>query len=109
MVGIDRGKCELYKLCIMYCIYNFFNLNFRLIGYDEMCNFYIMYYSNVDRLEYFGGDCGEQDYLDIFEYFLSGFDIFLVYSFNFKLLLDLVISFVFSIVIVRSFVVIFRE
>ncbi|KAL9986947.1 hypothetical protein ACROYT_G001165 [Oculina patagonica] len=35
-------------------------------GHDEMCNFYIMYYSNANLLEYSGGDCGEQNHPEIF-------------------------------------------
>ena len=45
-----------------------------------MCNFYIMYYSNADRLEYSGGDCGEQNHPNIFKNFPSGSDTPLVYS-----------------------------
>lgn len=53
-------------------------------GHDEMCNFYIMYYSNADRLEYSGGDCGEQDHPEIFKHFPSGSDTPLVHSSNSK-------------------------
>lgn len=49
-----------------------------------MCNFYIMYYSNADRLEYSGGDCGEQDDPEIFKHFPSGSDTPLVHSSNSK-------------------------
>ena len=45
-----------------------------------MCNFYIMYYSNADRLEYSGGDCGQQDHPDIFKHFPSGSDTPLAHS-----------------------------
>ena len=45
-----------------------------------MCNFYIMYYSNADRLEYSGGDCGEQNHPEIFKHFPSGSDTPLVHS-----------------------------
>lgn len=35
-------------------------------SHDEMCNFYIMYFSNAERLKYSGGNCGEQDHPEIF-------------------------------------------
>lgn len=79
MVDTDRGKCELYKLCAMYLGY-FFHQNFRSSGHDEMCNFYIMYYSNADRLEYSGGECGQQNHPEIFKHFPSGSDTPLVHS-----------------------------
>lgn len=50
-----------------------------------MCNFYIMYYSNAARLQYSGGDCGEQNHPDIFKNFPSGSDTPLVNSPNVKL------------------------
>lgn len=109
MVGTDRGKCESYKLCTMYCTYNFFNPNFRSTGHDEMCNFYIMYYSNADRLEYSGGDCGEQDHPDIFKHFPSGSDTPLVHSSNSKSPSDSATSPVSSTATVRSSVVTPRE
>lgn len=49
-----------------------------------MCNFYIMYYSNADRLEYSGGECGEQNHPEIFKHFPSGSDTPLVHSPNSK-------------------------
>ena len=47
-----------------------------------MCNFYIMYYSNADRLDYSGGDCGEQDHPEIFKHFPSGSDTPLIHLSN---------------------------
>lgn len=45
-----------------------------------MCNFYIMYYSNSNLLQYSGGDCGEQNHPDIFKNFPSNSDTPLVHS-----------------------------
>lgn len=45
-----------------------------------MCNFYIMYYSNANLLEYSGGDCGEQNHPEIFINFPSDSDTPLVHS-----------------------------
>ena len=59
-------------------------LNSRSSGHDEMCNFYIMYYSSAERLQYSGGDCGEQDHSEIFKKFPPGSDTPLVHSHNFK-------------------------
>lgn len=78
-------------------------------GHDEMCNFYIMYYSNADRLEYSGGDCGEQDHPDIFEHFPSGSDTPLAHSSNSKSPSDSATSPVSSTATVRSSVVTPRE
>ena len=39
-----------------------------------MCNFYIMYYSTAGRLEYSGGDCGEQNHPEIFKDFPADSD-----------------------------------
>lgn len=55
-------------------------LNSRSSGHDEMCNFYIMYYSGAERLQYSGGDCGEQDHPEIFKNFPPGSDTPLVHS-----------------------------
>lgn len=54
--------------------------NFRSSGHDEMCNFYIMYYSNAERVEYSGGNCGEQNHPEIFRDFPADSDIRLVHS-----------------------------
>ena len=45
-----------------------------------MCNFYIMYYSNSNLLQYSGGDCGEQNHPNIFKNFPSNSDTPLVHS-----------------------------
>ena len=57
-----------------------------------MCNFYIMYYSDADRLEYSGGDCGEQDHPEIFKNFPSGSDTPLAHPSNSKAASDLTAS-----------------
>ena len=67
-----------------------------------MCNFYIMYYSNANRLEYSGGDCGEQNRPDIFKHFPSGSDTPLVHSSNSKSSSDPAITPVSSTATVRS-------
>ena len=67
-------------LHILRIYYFFVHSIFRPSGHDEMCNFYIMYYSNADRLEYSGGDCGEQNHPEIFKHFPSGSDTPLVHS-----------------------------
>lgn len=51
-----------------------------------------MYYSDADRLEYSGGDCGEQDHPEIFKNFPSSSDTPLVHSFNSKAASDQTVS-----------------
>ena len=74
-----------------------------------MCNFYIMYYSNADRLEYSGGDCGEQNHPDIFQHFPSGSDTPLVHSSNSEAPSDPATSPVSSTATVQSSIVIPEE
>lgn len=49
-------------------------------GDDEMCNFYIMYYSDAGRLEYSGGDCGQQNHPNVFKNFPPDSDTLLTDS-----------------------------
>lgn len=77
------GKCGLYNLLSTLYL-SFFYENFRATGHDEMCNFYIMYYSDANLLKYSGGDCGEQNHPEIFKHFPSDSDTPLVHPLSSK-------------------------